>query len=78
MALGPWYPMGGMFKIIEAMLTVAEKYGVKFEFNSAVQQIGNERSARFGVYVAYVYYLALFKKIRNTGNEPTHTNTKPS
>lgn len=24
------------------------------------------RSARFGVYVAYVYYLALFKKIRNT------------
>lgn len=24
------------------------------------------RSARFGVYVAYVYYLALFKKIKNT------------
>ena len=24
------------------------------------------RNARFGVYVAYVYYLALFKKIRNT------------
>ncbi len=28
------------------------------------------RSARFGVYVAYVYYLALFKKIRNTA--PDH------
>jgi phytoene synthase len=27
------------------------------------------RSARFGVYVAYVYYLALFKKIRNTAPE---------
>lgn len=26
-------------------------------------------SARFGVYVAYVYYLALFKKIRNTPSE---------
>jgi 15-cis-phytoene synthase len=24
------------------------------------------RSARFGVYIAYVYYLALFKKIKNT------------
>jgi 15-cis-phytoene synthase len=24
------------------------------------------RSARFGVYIAYVYYLALFRKIRNT------------
>lgn len=27
------------------------------------------RSARFGVYVAYVYYLALFKKIKNTPSE---------
>jgi hypothetical protein len=27
------------------------------------------RSSRFGVYVAYVYYLALFKKKRNTPSE---------
>jgi 15-cis-phytoene synthase len=27
------------------------------------------RSARFGVYIAYVYYLALFKKIKNTPSE---------
>jgi phytoene/squalene synthetase len=27
------------------------------------------RSARFGVYVAYMYYLALFNKIRNTPSE---------
>ena len=27
------------------------------------------RSSRFGVYVAYVYYLALFNKIRNTPTE---------
>lgn len=27
------------------------------------------RSSRFGVYVAYVYYLALFRKIRNTPSE---------
>lgn len=27
------------------------------------------RSSRFGVYVAYVYYLALFKKIKNTPSE---------
>lgn len=27
------------------------------------------RSARFGVYVAYMYYLALFEKIRNTPSE---------
>lgn len=27
------------------------------------------RTSRFGVYVAYVYYLALFKKIKNTSSE---------
>jgi phytoene/squalene synthetase len=27
------------------------------------------RSSRFGVYIAYVYYLALFKKIKNTPSE---------
>lgn len=27
------------------------------------------RSSRFGVYVAYMYYLALFEKIRNTSSE---------
>lgn len=32
------------------------------------------RSARFGVYVAYVYYLALFKKIRNTAPGNVMTN----
>src|SRR6187549_277229 len=32
-----------------------------------IQQL--PRSARFGVYVAYVYYLALFKKIQNTPSE---------
>jgi phytoene/squalene synthetase len=31
------------------------------------------KSARFGVYVAYVYYLALFKKIKNTPSEMVMT-----
>jgi 15-cis-phytoene synthase len=32
-----------------------------------IQQL--PRSSRFGVYVAYVYYVALFKKIKNTPSE---------
>jgi phytoene desaturase len=36
MALGTWYPKGGMFKIVEGMTTVAKEQGVKFEFNSNV------------------------------------------
>jgi len=36
MALGTWYPKGGMFKIVEAMTAVAKEQGVKFKFNSNV------------------------------------------
>jgi phytoene desaturase len=37
MALGTWYPMGGMGKIIEAMQRLAEEKGVKFLLNHEVQ-----------------------------------------
>lgn len=39
MALGTWYPMGGMYRIIGAMVAVAEEQGVKFRFNSPVSQV---------------------------------------
>jgi phytoene desaturase len=31
--LGTWYPQGGMYKIVEAMYSLAQSLGVKFEFN---------------------------------------------
>lgn len=43
---------------------------IQADFNAAyagIQQL--PRSCRFGVYVAYIYYLALFRKIRNTPSE---------
>lgn len=39
MALGTWYPKGGMFKIVDAMTSLAQEKGVEFEFNSTVKQI---------------------------------------
>ena len=42
--LGTWYPQGGMYKIVEGMFSVAEELGVKFIFNSNVQQIKVEQS----------------------------------
>jgi phytoene desaturase len=39
MALGTWYPMGGMNKIIEGMVEVAEELGVKFQTNANVEEI---------------------------------------
>jgi phytoene desaturase len=39
LALGTWYPAGGMYKIVEGMVSLATSLGVKFEFNSTVQQL---------------------------------------
>jgi phytoene desaturase len=39
MVLGTWYPEGGMFKIVDAMVSLAKELGVKFEFNAEVAKI---------------------------------------
>jgi phytoene synthase len=43
---------------------------IKRDFDEGFKGIKKlPRAARFGVYVAYVYYLALFKKIKNTPSQ---------
>ncbi len=43
---------------------------IQFDFDEGYKGIKQlPRSARFGVYVAYVYYLALFRKIQNTASD---------
>lgn len=37
--LGTWYPMGGMYKIVEGMYQVALELGVEFRFNHEVTRI---------------------------------------
>jgi phytoene desaturase len=39
MHLGTWYPMGGMYKIVEGMTRLAREKGVKFEFGTEVKSI---------------------------------------
>lgn len=39
MALGTWYPMGGMGRLVDAMVRVAEEQGVRFNFNAPVSGI---------------------------------------
>ena len=41
--LGTWYPMGGMYKIIEGMVQLAEEKGVTFLYNQDVQQVEVEQ-----------------------------------
>ena len=43
--LGTWYPEGGMYKIIEAMVSQAESLGAKFHYNSPITKISqNEKN----------------------------------
>lgn len=37
--LGTWYPMGGMFRIVEGMLSLARELGVEILLNQEVQEI---------------------------------------
>ncbi|RFZ82274.1 phytoene desaturase [Mucilaginibacter terrenus] len=39
LALGTWYPMGGMNEIVRAMVSVAESYGVDIRLNTEVTKI---------------------------------------
>ena len=39
MVLGTWYPMGGMFKIVEGMVALAQELGVRIELGQEVSQI---------------------------------------
>jgi phytoene desaturase len=44
-SLGTWYPMGGMYKVIEGMVKLAEEKGVKFAYNQevlSIKVIGNQ------------------------------------
>ncbi|HXF85665.1 MAG TPA: phytoene desaturase family protein [Anaerolineales bacterium] len=45
LAEGVWYPMGGMYAAIQALVKVAEKLGVRFVYNTAVKRLNVERSS---------------------------------
>jgi phytoene desaturase len=49
MAHGVWYPRGGMYQIVEALMALAREAGVEFSFNSNVEQIEVNGSRAKGV-----------------------------
>jgi len=52
LADGLWYPRGGMYGIVEALITIAEKSGVAFRFNAPVEKILVEGQRATGVALA--------------------------
>lgn len=49
--LGTWHPKGGMYKIIEGMVSLAESLGVKIHTNATVEKINVENKAVKGITV---------------------------
>ncbi len=49
LAHGVWYPSGGMYSVVEALMQIAIDAGVKFEFETQVERIDIEQSHAHGV-----------------------------
>jgi phytoene desaturase len=52
MMLGTWYPMGGMGRIVDGMVSVAERHGVRFLMDTPVRRIVVEHGRARGVETA--------------------------
>jgi phytoene desaturase len=46
---GIWFPMGGMYRVVEALVGIAEKLGVQFIYNMCVEKILVDDSKANGV-----------------------------
>jgi phytoene desaturase len=49
LADGVWFPMGGMYRIVESLVAIAESHGAKFVYESPVARIDLEGSRATGV-----------------------------
>jgi phytoene desaturase len=52
LAHGVWYPRGGMYQVVEALVTIARAAGVEFAFDAAVERIEVKGRRARGVVLA--------------------------
>ena len=60
MVLGTWYPMGGMHKIVQGMVKLAEEQGVNLKYNRAVTGIDVKNNTARGVWSNGIFHAADF------------------
>lgn len=46
---GVWFPKGGMYRVVEVLVEIAKKWGVRFIYNATVKQIDVEHRKATGV-----------------------------
>ncbi len=71
--LGTWYPEGGMHKIVEGMVSLAEEFGVRIHTSSPVEKILTENGIATGVSVKGENYKA---DVVVSGADYHHTEQK--
>lgn len=49
LADGVWFPMGGMYRVVESLVEIAERLGVKFVYNAQVREIEVDGDRAAGV-----------------------------
>jgi phytoene desaturase len=49
---GVWFPMGGMYRVIESLAAIAERLGVRFRYNTPVSRIEVDGKRASGVILA--------------------------
>ncbi len=56
MALGTWYPKGGMHRIVEGMVSLAKELGVQFHLGHDVEKVEVEQGQYKGLHTSKGYY----------------------
>jgi phytoene desaturase len=54
---GVWFPMGGMYRLVESLVAIAQAQGVQFRYNAPVSQITVDGNRATGVQLADGSYL---------------------
>jgi phytoene desaturase len=77
LAHGVWYPKGGMYKIVEALMDLARQSGVEFLFNAGVDRIEIDKSQARGVILADGRHLEADAVVANADLPYVYQNLLP-
>ena len=78
MAHGVWYPKGGLYRVVEALMEIAQQAGVEFVFNTAVKQIELNGKRAKGVILEDGQRLAADAVLANADLPYVYQNLLPS
>ena len=78
LAHGVWYPQGGMYRLVEALMDIAVRAGVEFEFDADVEAIEVENDRACGVRLADGRHLTADAVVANADLPYVYQNLLPA